>query len=48
MNSQPSWESESVGLPPERKPWMSGDARMAIFDAVAFALALFGSERGVQ
>lgn len=27
--------------PPFRKPWMSEDARMAIFDAVAFALAYF-------
>jgi hypothetical protein len=35
-------------LPPERKPWMSEDSRMAIFDAAAFALALFGSERTVQ
>ena len=29
-------------LPPERKPWMSEDARMAIFDAAAFALASLG------
>jgi hypothetical protein len=29
-------------LPPERKPWMSEDPRMGIFDAVAFALAFFG------
>jgi hypothetical protein len=35
-------------LPPERKPWMSEDYRMAIFDAAAFALTLFGSERAVQ
>ncbi len=28
-------------LPPERKPWMSEDTRMAIFDAAAFALASF-------
>ena len=28
-------------LPPERKPWMSEDLRTAIFDAAAFALALF-------
>jgi hypothetical protein len=28
-------------LPPERKPWMSEDCRMAIFDAAAFALAFF-------
>jgi hypothetical protein len=29
-------------LPPERKPWMSEDSRMAIFDAAAFGLASFG------
>jgi hypothetical protein len=29
----------ALRLPPERKPWMSEDARMAIFDASAFALA---------
>jgi hypothetical protein len=28
-------------LPPERKPWMSEDLRMAIFDATAFAFAFF-------
>ncbi len=28
-------------VPPQRKPWMSEDSRMAIFDAVAFALAFF-------
>jgi hypothetical protein len=28
-------------LPPERKPWMSEDSRMAIFDAAAFAMAFF-------
>jgi hypothetical protein len=27
-------------LPPERKPWMSEDPRMAIFDAAALALVL--------
>lgn len=27
--------------PPVRKPWMSEDSRMAIFDAVAFALAYY-------
>ena len=27
--------------PPERKPWMSEDLKMAIFDAAAFALAFF-------
>jgi hypothetical protein len=29
-------------LPPERKPWMSEDTRMAVFDAAAFALVGFG------
>jgi hypothetical protein len=28
-------------LPPIRKPWMSEDARMGIFDAVALALAFY-------
>ena len=28
-------------LPPERKPWMSEDLRMAMFDAAAMALILF-------
>jgi Holliday junction resolvasome RuvABC endonuclease subunit len=28
-------------VPPPRKPWMSEDARMTIFDAIAFALADF-------
>ncbi|MGA2116675.1 MAG: hypothetical protein ABSH56_18200 [Bryobacteraceae bacterium] len=28
-------------LPPVRKPWMSEDDRMSIFDAVAFAVACF-------
>lgn len=28
-------------LPPTRKPWMSEDTRMSIFDAVGFALAYF-------
>jgi hypothetical protein len=28
-------------VPPERKPWMSEDERMAIFDAATFALAFF-------
>ncbi len=31
----------SSRLPPERKPWMSEHLTMAIFDAAAFALALF-------
>jgi hypothetical protein len=28
-------------LPPERKPWMSEDDRMGIFDAIAFAVTSF-------
>ena len=28
-------------LPPERKPWMSEDYRMGIFDAVALALTFY-------
>ena len=28
-------------VPPPRKPWMSEDARLSIFDAIAFALADF-------
>jgi len=28
-------------VPPERKPWMSEDERMAIFDAAAFGLEFF-------
>jgi hypothetical protein len=28
-------------LPPERKPWMSEDERMAIFDAAGFAMTFF-------
>ncbi|MFZ6016829.1 MAG: hypothetical protein ACOYU0_04290 [Nitrospirota bacterium] len=31
----------SPRLPPFRKPWMSEDYRMAIFDAVSFALTFF-------
>jgi len=31
-------------LPPLRKPWMSEDDRMSIFDAVAFALTAYNSE----
>ena len=30
-------------LPPERKPWISEDLRIAIFDAAAFALAFSGT-----
>ncbi len=33
-------------LPPKRKPWMSEDLRMAIFDAAAFAIAFFS--RGIN
>lgn len=33
-------------LPPLRKPWMSEDDRMSIFDAMAFAIATFDSELG--
>lgn len=33
-------------LPPPRKPWMSEDARMALFDAVALALTFFQREAG--
>ena len=33
-------------LPPVRKPWMSEDARMALFDAVALALTFFQSAAG--
>jgi hypothetical protein len=35
-------------VPPERKPWMSEDPRMAIFDGAAFALALFHTNRHQQ
>ncbi len=31
-------------LPPPRKPWMSEDARMAVFDAVALALTFLQSD----
>jgi len=31
-------------LPPPRKPWMSEDYRMAIFDAIALAMTYFYSE----
>jgi hypothetical protein len=30
-------------LPPERKPWMSEDARQSLFDAAALALVYFAS-----
>jgi hypothetical protein len=32
-------------LPPKRKPWMSEDSRMAIFDAVALGLSLSRGNR---
>lgn len=32
-------------LPAERKPWMSEDTRMAIFDAAAFALVFFDGSK---
>jgi Holliday junction resolvasome RuvABC endonuclease subunit len=32
-------------LPPKRKPWMSEDARMGIFDATALAVAYFETEQ---
>jgi Holliday junction resolvasome RuvABC endonuclease subunit len=33
-------------LPPPRKPWMSEDARMGLFDAAALALTFFQSDTG--
>jgi hypothetical protein len=33
-------------LPPPRKPWMSEDARMGLFDAAALALTFFHSAGG--
>jgi len=32
-------------LPPIRKPWMSEDARMGMFDAVALAVTFYGRRR---
>lgn len=32
-------------LPPERKPWMSEDERMSIFDALAFGITFYESLR---
>ena len=34
-----------IWLPPHRKPWMSEDHRMAIFDAAAFGMAYFARGR---
>jgi len=33
-------------LPRLRKPWMSEDERMSIFDAIAFALTMFQTQNG--
>jgi len=33
-------------LPPPRKPWMSEDSRMNLFDAAALALTFFQSPSG--
>ncbi len=35
-------------LPPFRKPWMSEDYRMSIFDAVALALTFFHFEKRIK
>ena len=35
----------SPRLPPHRKPWMSEDARMSIFDAVALGVTFFDARR---
>jgi hypothetical protein len=35
-------------VPPPRKPWMSEDARMGLFDAAALALVFFHRIGGVQ
>jgi Holliday junction resolvasome RuvABC endonuclease subunit len=35
-------------IPPPRKPWMSEDARMAIFDAAALALTFYHLNNGDQ
>jgi hypothetical protein len=37
----------ALRLPRFRKPWMSEDYRMSIFDAAGFALAFY-SAQGVQ
>jgi len=34
-------KSDLARLPRFRKPWMSEDSRMSIFDAVAFGLTCF-------
>jgi Holliday junction resolvasome RuvABC endonuclease subunit len=35
-------------VPPPRKPWMSEDARMGVFDAAALALVFFQREGGPE
>jgi hypothetical protein len=35
-------------VPPPRKPWMSEDARMGLFDAAALALVFFQRAGGLQ
>jgi hypothetical protein len=35
-------------VPPFRKPWMSEDYRMSIFDAVALGLAIFQQIMGTR
>jgi hypothetical protein len=35
-------------VPPARKPWMSENARMGIFEAAALALVFFQRERGLE
>jgi hypothetical protein len=35
-------------VPPPRKPWMSEDARMALFDAAALGLVFFQREGGAE
>ncbi len=37
-----------VRIPPQRRPWMSEDHRMAIFDAAALALAFFYTRLGTR
>ncbi len=43
-------KSDLARLPRFRKPWMSEDYRMSIFDAVALAIAFFQfqKEKGVH
>jgi len=39
-------KSDLARLPRFRKPWMSEDYRMSIFDAVALAIAFFQFQKG--